>query len=51
MLKLLKVLRLIGNDLWAVPTVLLVALVLIQGIHTSEHKKLDGQVGDICIGK
>jgi len=51
MIKILKVLRRIGNDLWAVPAVILFFLVLVQGIHTAEHKKLDGQVGDMCIGK
>jgi hypothetical protein len=51
MIKLLKILRAIGNEMWAVPTVLLVTFVLIQGIHTAEHKKLDGQVGDTCLNR
>jgi hypothetical protein len=48
MIKLLKILRVIANELWVVPTILLVFLVIIQGAHTVEHKKLDGQVGDLC---
>ena len=48
MIKLLKILRVIANELWVVPTILLLSFVIIQGAHTVEHKKLDGQVGDLC---
>ena len=48
MIKLIKIIRIIANELWVVPTILLLSFVIIQGVHTLEHKKVDGQVGDLC---
>ena len=47
-MRVLAVIRKIANELWAIPTVVLVSLLVIETVHTQAHYSMEEDVHSYC---